>query len=716
MYTKLPMGDAPAALQFPHFPTLHQALIWRNWNLVSIDRLAKVLRTEPENVIASAEAMGLVRDDSCLELWKQRGFQTIIRRNWELLNYDQMLELLDWTEDELAFTLKEDDFFFHKLGLHKPVCQNITYRELSEAEKQRTAEICKTVTQIRNSLPEAIEKPFQFLENYGNMEPYPCENADDFRFKFIYSYSALYGDALVDDELASYPEALFKDYEASGVEGVWLQGILYKLVPWLGEDLPLSAGWQKRLRNLRKLSERAGRHNVKIYLYLNEPRSMQPDFFEKHPDWRGVAGPENDFALCTSAPGVLEALSKGIEMLAREVPQLGGIFNITQSENLTHCRSRGGCCPRCESHSAAELISEVNRAFYDGLKKAGTGVQLIAYSWAWKPEWQDEIIARLGDGVAVMAVSEDCLPTDCFGFKSQVCDYTISKIGPSEISKNVWSIAHAHNHPCVAKIQTNVSWELSPVPYLPVPYLVERHLKNLRACGVDGLMLGWTHGGAPGGNLPLLNCSSDRLAQFLYGDELAPAIKQAWSFFSEAFEKYYPVDYTSTMYYAPQNFGPMSLLYENPTGRHATMIGFPYDDINGWRGNIPVELFHKSFSLLAEGWTRGVQLLYSLPKPADSRLKANLDELITVADACRSHFQSTVNQINFVLVRNAGRLDGDVIAKEREEALCLLELSRKDSRLGYEASNHYFYTENDLLEKVIDCDYLKGIAEMRYAK
>ena len=39
------------------------------------------------------------------------------------------------------------------------------------------------------------------------------------------------------------------------------------------------------------------------------------------------------------------------------------------------------------------------------------------------------------------------------------------------------------------------------MPWIPVPDLVERHLKNLRAEGVTGLMLSWTVGGYPGGNL-----------------------------------------------------------------------------------------------------------------------------------------------------------------------------------------------------------------------
>ena len=56
--------------------------------------------------------------------------------------------------------------------------------------------------------------------------------------------------------------------------------------------------------------------------------------------------------------------------------------------------------------------------------------------------------------------------------------------------------------------------------------------------------------------------------------------------------------------------------------------------------------------------------------------------------------------------------------EHRQQILALLEaeskLARKlhaltlaDSRLGFEASNHYFYVPGDLIEKVINCDHLR---------
>jgi hypothetical protein len=45
------------------------------------------------------------------------------------------------------------------------------------------------------------------------------------------------------------------------------------------------------------------------------------------------------------------------------------------------------------------------------------------------------------------------------------------------------------------------------------------------------------------------------------------------------------------LYVAPQNYGPQNLLYLEPTGYTASMIGYPYDDIEGWSGDFTPEIF-----------------------------------------------------------------------------------------------------------------------------
>src|SRR3981081_4061628 len=106
----LPVGPAPVALELRHFPDRVHAFVWRNWNVVESARLASVLGTRAENVRAMARALGVPGEEAIPAAYGSRMYLMIIRRNWHLLPYDQLLELLDWTPEHLAETLREDDF------------------------------------------------------------------------------------------------------------------------------------------------------------------------------------------------------------------------------------------------------------------------------------------------------------------------------------------------------------------------------------------------------------------------------------------------------------------------------------------------------------------------------------------------------------------------------------------------------------------------------
>lgn len=714
----LPVGNAPLALQFPHFPTRLQTFIWRNWGLVPAAKIAVVLNASAQQVIELAQDMGLSdMTDADFQLWYKRGYLTIIRRNWHLLPYEQLLELLEWTPQELAFTLKEDDFLYHKLGNHKPQAERIIYAPLNEKQKIETEKLKQIVEKYFSKNENISEQPFEFLNKYGagNQE---LTAESDFGLKLAYSYSAVYGDPLLDTESDPYPEKLLEEYASKGINAVWLQGTLYTLVSWLG-DCEYSANWELRLENLRKLVKRAAKYGIGIYLYMNEPRNMPQAFFEKHPDWMGaeVKG-GGAFALCTSHPEVLPALRDGMAMLFKEVPGLGGVFTITMSENVTHCRTRpmnidapghDRECPVCAQRPQAEFPAEVNRAIAEGVHSVDPEADVIAWTWAWDKTWDEQAVELLPKDVKLMCVSETDISTDAMGIKGLVLDYSISKPGPGPTAERLWKKAKDCGLQSVAKVQLNTTWECSAVPYIPVPDLVEEHLDKLKALGISDLMISWTLGGYPGGNIELMRMSKEKLAKEKYGTEATPLVLKAWQSFSNAFRKF-PLHKTPQLYVAPQNFGPMNLLFAKPTNYSATMIGFPYDDLDGWRGNhYPEDVFEEQFRKLSEGWNEGMNYLRDAGAEVKAELKDNYDDLLNVAEAAYCHFRSTYLQIRFVRLRNAGKkLEClSILDEEIELAKDLLAVVYRDSRIGFEASNHYYYTANDLKEKVINSEYLK---------
>ncbi|MCL4216565.1 MAG: hypothetical protein KJ052_06125, partial [Candidatus Hydrogenedentes bacterium] len=137
----LPATSDTPPVAIPHFPDAVHAFVWRNWPLVDCERMAQVLGAKPEDVLRLGHAMGLEGPPPITSEVKDRAYITIIRRNWHLLPYEQLLELLGWTEEELAYTLREDDFLWIKLGSMKPTCPPLKYTPPDEAAQAREKEI-----------------------------------------------------------------------------------------------------------------------------------------------------------------------------------------------------------------------------------------------------------------------------------------------------------------------------------------------------------------------------------------------------------------------------------------------------------------------------------------------------------------------------------------------------------------------------------------------
>jgi hypothetical protein len=724
---ELPVGSAPKPIAFDYFPTRMHAFVWRNWPCVEASRLAEVLGTTEAKVRAVAEAMGLPREQPISPLQAERGYISVIRRNWHLLNYEQLLQLLGWDAERLAYTLKEDDFLWVKLGRLKPKCEPLRYEEPDEATRAACAAIRRQVASWNVGRKETDPR-FGFVARLSktlDASALPAAHASGSEpIRFLYSYFAVYGDPLMNPELDPYPDGLLQRLAALGVNGVWLHTVLRQLAP--SADFPeFGHGCETRLATLRRLVDRADRYGIKVYLYMNEPRSMPASFFDKHP---GLAGTDEDGnrAMCTSVPASLKFVREGLTYVFREVPGLGGVFTITASENLTHCWSRGGQdrCPRCRNRNPAEVVAEVNAAIAAGVWAGNADAKVICWDWGWHDDWVPGIIARLPDGVYLMSVSEWSLPIERGGVATRVGEYSLSAVGPGPRATRHWQLARDRGLRTIAKVQVNCTWECAAMPYLPVMELVAEHMRNLAGAGVNGQMLSWSLGGYPSANLKLAQLLPDeamrRVAVERYGRRSAPDVVRAWKSFSKAFREF-PFD-GRVLYQAPMQVGPANPLYLEPTGYPASMVGIPYDDLDGWRGPYPPDVFAAQFEKIAAGWQDGLAQMERAREQIDNAThRSHLEEDLGLARAAHCHFQSVANQTRFVMARNAlasaadpaerKRLLKQMIAlcnDEQELALELFGLALADSRIGYEASNHYFYYPLDLIEKAINCEHVRA--------
>ncbi len=805
-----------ASFAFPHFPTGMQAFIFRNWDIVPKERIAACLGCSIEDVEKQAYKMGL-RPQGDVSQWLARGYISIIKANWSLLPYSQLLQLLGWSEEQLGMGLKDEDFLKFKLGDIKPYCDEIKYRELTDEEAEATEQI-RRVVEERFQPVDGAKEAFNFFDNvrrptvvkkadhFGSVcidaswgvvdktenavcarmvsrfkkgikerwgfsldgnekcitlclfdekkeEEYheieitsqgitvygadsaailralvyleDCANAKGsfsfetgrikrrarFKTRLIYSFCGLYNDALDTDSRTWCPDALLESYSQNGINAIWIQGILYRLAHFPFEP-SLSCGMEKRLARLNELIERCADYGIKVFLYLNEPRAMEESFFEKHPTIMG-AKRRTLRCMCSSSEEVDRYVRDAVESICRSASGLGGIFVISASENLNNCRAwtMAEDCPICAGKPISEIAARVCNRIIEAAHKVNPDLKVIIWDWGWRrAELMDgsdleAYIKALDRNAIVMSGRERGIPISKGGIPGEIEDYTMCVTGVGEMAKDAWRWAKESGHRSAAKLQINNTWECSTIPYLPLFKTVETIVDDVAREGVEHLMLSWTLGGAPSPNIKVvsqkffetegtLGTDNDIYAS-IYGAD-ADTVKKATDLFCDAFFEY-PFSHGG-IYNGPANGGASNLLFEKESGFRATMTCFAYDDLVRWRNQYPEDVYEHQFKKMCDTWLEGMELLAS----------TDATELKDMAQAVYIQLRSSENQIKFVRARNRGdRAEMANVAKaEIPLASKLWELMEKYPEIGFEATNHYYYTKGMLMEKVVNCQYL----------
>ena len=727
-------GITPA-VEFNWFPSRQHAFVFRNWTLVPVERLAKVLDTTVENTGAMATSMGLPPQGRIEPQWNSsKGYITVLRSNWNLLNYDQLLTLLGITRKELAWRLKEDDFLYVKLGSLKPFCSPLIYQSPGKDIQGKAAKIAKWVKEIGN-LAFAPETPrFSFMDDFPRkvsegdiLKQTRLKDATDssgFKLRMVSSYCAEFGDPLMDQELGSFPEGLLNKLANVGVNAIWLHTVLNTLVRPDGifpgsEDAPI------RIEGLKNLVRRASKFGIGIYLYMNEPRQMEKSFFESSAQRKGLEGvKETDYAaMCTSVPEVREWLTNSLKNVFQNVPDLAGIFTITGSENLTSCISHGKQkdCERCKNRDYSDIMVELITAMDKGVRAGNPKAKVIAWDWGWDDRYAEAIIKGIPKSCWLMSVSEWSLPIVRGNVKSVVGEYSISSVGPGPRAKDHWAIAREAGLKTVAKVQVNCTWEMSIVPALPTMDLIAQHAENLSKESVTGVMLSWSLGGYPSANIDLFQSwkagktdeNLEALSKKYYGEKATPFVRKAWAEFSVGFKEF-PY-HISTVYQGPQQMGPSNPFYFIPTRMNSTMVGIPYDDLKSWKAVYPETVWTDQMAKVADGFKKGCQILQEGLKQSDGKDKKALEVELDRARAVEIHFASVANQARFIMARDRYYASKD--PKERREWIDkmrgialeeiklvkrIIPIMKKDACFAFESSNHYYYIPQNLLEKYIN--------------
>lgn len=536
-----------------------------------------------------------------------------------------------------------------------------------------------------------------------------------------------------------------------GINALWIGAHFGELVsssviPEYGE------GGDRRLAKLASVVEKCRRYGIGIYLFAVEPQSGYDNpIFERHTELHADSNWQIRH-FCPSNPECEKHLRESIKKIFSAVPHLRGIIDITAGEAETGCGSAEKfTCKRCKKRfgTLGRTLAYTEKIIAEAMAEYAPSAEFISWTYAQRM-WDFEDVrdaCRHRDGRVInMQNFEDCGRPVQLGKKRLAIDYWLSYAGPGELIK----CALAENRPrgvkTYAKLQVCSSHEISTVPYVPVPGLLYDKYKALRENGVSGVLQCWYFGNYP----CIMNKSAcelsfepffdtkeeflDYIGKTYFGEDYATS-REAYSLFEAGYSQF-PVS-VSFEWYGPMQDSPVAPLRLLPIDLHMPETWVAKSMPGGDRIGEAIRDGHTLDEILAllsemsEKWKRGAEKFSEI----NSHDKRARTEQQSVASAIAVLFDSGYNVTKFYALRHKlGILDGDpakllsemrgIVDSEIENSRKLIELCKRDSRLGYhsEANGYKFFPEKLLwrigeLEKLLvtEFPYVEGrISEGKY--
>ena len=538
-------------------------------------------------------------------------------------------------------------------------------------------------------------------------------------------------DELMDD-VDYYPDEYLNRLAHEGVNGLWLTVEWRNLVETTFNRRDPDA--PRRLAKLRRTVGKCSRYGIATWVFCIEPRSMDADdpLLKACPRLTGgVKGGDGKYVLCPSTPEGRQYLEEAARDLFSQVPGLPGILNISHGERPTTClspidpvRPTDCKCPNCKGLRPWEIHCRMAEAVVRGMRTVSPEAEFL--SWFYQPyvemdrlTWTADVARHLPDGVTMIYNFESGAVKPQLGRYRPGGDYWLSYVGPSPAFEKVAEASREVNGRLGAKIQVGNSHECATVPFVPVPGLLYRKYRAMKAARCSTVMQCWYFGNYPGvmnkaaGELAFDDFSEtedaflERLARPEWGAD-AGTVAKLWKDLSDAYAEY-PIS-NDMQYYGPFHSGIVWTLepYVNmaPLARTWKPLDPPGGDVIGeCLENHTVEeacLLSGRMASVAGNKTLDV-LAAKYAGDRDRRLD------IGVMKALGILFASGADALEFYRLRakavDASRERNDaaaaqralagmraILLREKDLTAQMLPLVSEDSRLGFhsEAELHHF--------------------------
>lgn len=478
------------------------------------------------------------------------------------------------------------------------------------------------------------------------------------------------------DEVDYYPNEYLNRLAHDGVNALWLT-VELKDLRKTSLNIEVSPDRERRLEKLRKTVAKCRRYGIDVFIFTLEPICMTPGdpLILAYPELGGVSVSGNYAkTFCPISDTAQTYLRESLHSIFSEVPDLGGLINLSYGEAPTTCLSEAKGteghmdCPRCADKKPWETLNASLSAMERGIHDAAPDAKFI--SWLYVPDGDSELVLDLvrhtPPGVVVQFNFESGGSKVQLDKARRASDYWLSYIGPSDSFRRVAAATNPESAGIAAKIQACNSHEVASVPFIPVPGQLFGKYREMRGLGVTSVMQCWYFGNMPSmmnraaaSELPFapVGITEDAFLYNLARRDWAAAdasqVVEAWRLFAKAYDNY-PLS-NAFQFYGPVTDGLVWPLHLKP-------VQLPLGPT--WRVDYPIsgDRIGECFSgphtypeilqlseALSDTWNRGLQALTAL-KPKYAQEPERLMD-ISVAQALGLQFRSSYNILRFYDLR-----------------------------------------------------------------
>lgn len=533
-----------------------------------------------------------------------------------------------------------------------------------------------------------------------------------------------------------YPDNYLDRLAHHGFNGIWVHATLRDfarspIFPSFGEQA------EQNLAYLRQLMQRAARYHIRVYLYMTEPLGLAEDdpLWGQFSHLRGALSLlDHSYALCTSLPEVQMHLRESTAWMARRLPGLGGIIQVSASEHHHHCWSHVDprrslnewhkpptcSCVRCATRLPQEVVAEVISLLHAGLRDGAPDAEHIVWNWSWamyEDDPQRGILERLPDDVLVMGDFERGIPVQVAGAQFINEEYSLSLVGPSPRYQGMADACRERGLRHFGRIQLPVTHESPTIPYWPVYLKLAEKCRSLVDGGAAGSMSCWNFGNFLGISteilhrlswdpLPAVDTVLFEVAARQFGTAVAPMVVQAWEQFSRASDEY-PIG-MPFLYNGPLSRGPALPLFPAPTGQPMApsyMLSLLGDQIADCIPPFTAKALYTQLRVLYTQWQLGVDLYTQVYNQVEEMHRPGAACEYASAGMFGCQVRSAANFLEFIHLRDTQPDSGDrhreIARDELVNCRQAIIFARLDSRIGLHIeAQGYLMTPGMIEEKI----------------